>query len=109
MLADLLLIRETIDISPPMLTQLAVADFLLQGHFARHLGRMRSLYRVRRDALIAALDEHAADVLTIGNDNTGMHLVASLPTGVDDQQVVRQAAEHRLYPRALSTCYGAAN
>jgi GntR family transcriptional regulator/MocR family aminotransferase len=105
MLSEFLRIRDTIDICPPILNQLALADFIRQGHFARHLRRMRILYRARRDALTAAIDEHAADVLAVGNHNGGMHLVALLPAGVDDLEVVRRAAEHRLFPSALSTCY----
>jgi GntR family transcriptional regulator/MocR family aminotransferase len=109
MLGEFLRIRDTIDICPPILTQLALADFLRQGHFARHIRRMRVLYRVRRDALTAAIDEYAADVLAVGNHNAGTHLVASLPKGVDDMEVARRAAQQRLFPTALSTCYATTN
>jgi GntR family transcriptional regulator/MocR family aminotransferase len=40
--------------SSSLLDQMVVADFMIEGHFARHLKRMRRLYAVRRDALVSA-------------------------------------------------------
>jgi GntR family transcriptional regulator/MocR family aminotransferase len=97
--------RETLDLFSPSLYQLVLTDFLREGHFARHLRRMRAIYLARRDALIAAIHEYAADVLLVGNTDAGLHLVTFLPEGVDDQEVVRQAAQRGLFPMALSTCY----
>jgi GntR family transcriptional regulator/MocR family aminotransferase len=97
--------RETFDLFSPMLYQLVLTDFLREGHFARHLRRMRAIYLARRDAMIAAIEEHASDVLTVGNTDAGLHLVAFLPDGTDDRAVVRAAAEEAMYPSALSTCY----
>jgi len=97
--------RETFDLFSPVLYQLVLTDFLREGHFARHLRRMRAVYLARRDAMIAAIEEHASDVLTVGNSDAGLHLVAFLPEGTDDRAVVRAAAEESMYPTALSTCY----
>jgi GntR family transcriptional regulator/MocR family aminotransferase len=105
LVSEFVRIREGLDICPPTLFQLVLTDFLNQGHFARHLRRMRSIYLARRDALISAIQRHAADVLMLCNTDAGTHLVALLPNDVDDREVVRRAAEHRMYPKALSTCY----
>jgi len=98
-------IRIRLDVCPPALYQLVLTDFLNEGHFGRHLRRMRALYLSRRDALVAAIHERASDVLTIENTDAGLHLVAFLPTGVNDREVVRRAVERGMYPRALSNCY----
>jgi GntR family transcriptional regulator / MocR family aminotransferase len=98
-------IRQSLDICPSMLYQLALTDFMNEGHLGRHLLRMRGVYLARRDALLAALHEHAADVLVPGNSDAGLHVVAFLPDGVDDQEIVRRAADRSLYPQALSTRY----
>ena len=50
-------VREATDIFPPTLNQAVLADFIDQGHFARHLRRMRQLYRERRSVLVQALRE----------------------------------------------------
>ena len=105
LVAPFLRVRETLDLFSPTLYQLAVNDFLREGQFARHLRRMRAIYLARRDALLAAIQEEAADVLTIGNADAGLHLVAFLGDGIDDHDVAIRAASLGLSPRALSSCY----
>jgi GntR family transcriptional regulator/MocR family aminotransferase len=56
--------REALDVFSPTLYQLALAEFLEEGHFARHLRRMRSIYQRRREALLEGLAEHCGDRLT---------------------------------------------
>jgi GntR family transcriptional regulator/MocR family aminotransferase len=80
------------DRGSPVLDQLAFADFLARGEFDRHLRRMRPVYRRRRDALLAALREHAPQLRPAGVA-AGLHLVAYLPDGVDENAVVAAAAE----------------
>jgi GntR family transcriptional regulator/MocR family aminotransferase len=79
------------DRGSPVLDQLAFADFVDRGEFDRHLRRMRPLYRRRRDALLAALREHAPELEPAGIA-AGLHLVAYLPGGVDEAAVVQAAA-----------------
>src|SRR4029079_5529316 len=52
--------RRAADLHPPVLEQLALADFIRGGHYATHLRRMRSLYRERLEALEAAAAEFCA-------------------------------------------------
>jgi GntR family transcriptional regulator/MocR family aminotransferase len=101
-------LRENLDIFSPTLYQLVLTEFLEDGHFARHLRRMRALYLGRRNALVESLREHAAGILTPYNTDAGLHLTAFLPPGVDDQDIVRRAWEHRISATALSTCYACA-
>jgi GntR family transcriptional regulator / MocR family aminotransferase len=98
-------VRRGLDICPSMLYQLVLTDFMNEGHLARHLLRMRGLYLARRNALLSAVHEFAADVLVAGNSDAGLHVVTFLPAGVDDQEVVRRASAGGLYPQALSSCY----
>jgi GntR family transcriptional regulator / MocR family aminotransferase len=98
-------VRATLDIFSPTLYQLAVNDFLREGQFARHLRRMRAIYVARRDALLGAIQEEAADVLTVGNTDAGLHVVAYLGDGIDDNDVALRAASLGVFPRALSSCY----
>ena len=102
---DFTRVRATLDLLSPMLSQLVVNDFLREGQFARHLRRMRSVYTARRDALLDALQQDAVDVLTTGNTDAGLHVVAFLPEGVDDHEVVRRSHALGIYPAPLSSCY----
>jgi len=63
--------RESLDLFSPSLYQLVLTDFLREGHFARHL-RACGIYLARRDALIAAIHEYAADVLLVGKHRRGI-------------------------------------
>ncbi len=78
----------------PDLQQAVAADFILEGHFARHIKRMRTLYAKRRGYLAEALMHQRALPLTVEMREGGMHLLARLPDGSDDlalQQCARQA------------------
>jgi GntR family transcriptional regulator/MocR family aminotransferase len=97
--------RLTLDLFPQTLDQLVLTDFLCEGHFARHVRRMRAIYQTRRDALVREIGKQLGDVLTIVNSDAGMHLTARLPKGFDDVDVVRLAREWGISAIALSNCY----
>jgi GntR family transcriptional regulator/MocR family aminotransferase len=73
--------------------QRAFADFLTRGELDRHLRRMRSHYRGRRDALVAALADSLPEV-GIGGVAAGLHVTVRLPDG-DDEGAIREAARDR--------------
>ncbi|HVC52430.1 MAG TPA: PLP-dependent aminotransferase family protein [Stellaceae bacterium] len=84
------------------LEQAVVARFMEEGHFARHLKRMRSLYAGRRAALAAALNESFGDRLGIELQSGGMHLLARPAGAASDAELVRLAEAAGLAPGALS-------
>src|SRR5262249_22188890 len=63
----------------PAFMQAVVADFMTEGHLARHTRRMRSLYEQRRASLADALHEVFADRLSVELQAGGMHLLARGP------------------------------
>ena len=97
--------REAFDLFSPTLYQLALAEFLREGHFARHLRRMRGVYMARRDALLTGLARHCRDRLTVHNTDAGLHVAVLLSGGLDDRDVVRRMAGRGLTATALSSCY----
>lgn len=84
--------RRFIDVHLPLLEQMALADFIAEGHFARHLRKMRLLYQERRDTLVAALARELDGMLEVSVPEAGMHLVAWLPPGMNGQAVTQRAA-----------------
>jgi GntR family transcriptional regulator/MocR family aminotransferase len=97
--------REAFDLFSPTLYQLALAEFLREGHFSRHLRRMRGVYRARRYALLTGLDRHCRGRLTVLNADAGLHVAVLLSGGLEDGEVVRRMAARGLTATALSTCY----
>ena len=73
-----------------MLEQRVVAAFMNEGHFARHLRRMRSLYAARRAALAAELGQAFGPRLTLTLQAGGMHLLARLADAPPDTELVRR-------------------
>jgi GntR family transcriptional regulator/MocR family aminotransferase len=94
-------------IAPPRLEQLAFADFLGRGELDRHLRRLRLRYRRRRDVLVRALERELPEAEVRGVA-AGLHVVAVLPSGTDEQRVLAEArargiglyglSEHRVRP-----------
>jgi GntR family transcriptional regulator/MocR family aminotransferase len=86
----------------PVLEQAALASFLDDGRFGRHVRRMRTLYARRRAALDAAVAEHLAHVLDLVPAAAGMHALAYLRDGRDDRAYVQRAREVGVAVYALS-------
>jgi GntR family transcriptional regulator/MocR family aminotransferase len=84
------------------LEQAVVARFMIEGHFARHLKRMRGLYAARRAALADALTAAFGDHLHVGLQSGGMHLLARPSGGVRDTMLVQFAEMQGSAPAALS-------
>jgi GntR family transcriptional regulator/MocR family aminotransferase len=96
--------RRFVDGHVSALEQAVVTDFMLEGHFTRHLRHMRTLYAERRAAFMAEIQHHLGDMLEIQSSEVGMHLVVWLPPGIDDQAAARQAAAHGVDTVAISGC-----
>ncbi|TBO30260.1 PLP-dependent aminotransferase family protein [Aquabacterium lacunae] len=84
------------------LSQWALADFIDEGHFTRHLRRMRRLYRARQAALREALARHWPLPGQVLGGQAGMHLVLSLPATHDDRALAWLAHQAGQSPRPLS-------
>ncbi len=75
----------------PTLEQAVLADFIREGHFARHIRRMRVLYAERQQALVNAAKSELKELLEIRPSDAGMHLLGWLPPQVDDQKAFHAA------------------
>ena len=82
--------RRAADLHPPVLEQMALADFLRGGHYATHLRRMRSVYRERLEALESAAAEFCDGALRLRPIQSGLHAVADLDEA-DDERVCEEA------------------
>lgn len=84
------------------LEQATLTDFIVQGHFARHIRRMRRLYESRQKILLDAARGELADHLTLKPADTGMHLVGWLRDSLDDQSAAQRAAAYQIEVTPLS-------
>lgn len=99
--------KAIIDRHAPLVPQAVLTDFILEGHFSRHIKRTREVYAERRSALLEAIDSQLAGRLSIGATDTGLHLPVMFRQACDDAALARKALEHGLEIRALSYFYNA--
>jgi len=97
-------VRLTMDIGPATFLQAVLADFIAEGHFARHIRRMRLLYQERRNALVASLAKEFGSAARITGEQAGMHLCVVLD-GISDRDVLARAARAKLWLVPLSSSY----
>ena len=97
--------RFAFDVFTPTLYQRALSEFLQQGHFDRHLRRMRSAYLERRNALLRGLARHCGDLVRVHNSDAGLHVTILLRAGLDDQEVAARLGRRGLATISLSTSY----
>ncbi|ELS03226.1 transcriptional regulator with HTH domain and aminotransferase domain [Xenococcus sp. PCC 7305] len=76
----------------PLLEQYALTDWIIEGHFERHIRRMRKLYNLRRQVLIRALEKYFGDRVTILGANAGIHVMVRIETGLCDRVILQKAA-----------------
>jgi GntR family transcriptional regulator / MocR family aminotransferase len=85
--------RTLTDRHSPLRDQAVLADFIAEGHFARHIRRTRIVYAERQQTLVRVTREIAGDLIEMRQADTGMHIIGWLPPGVEDRAVSRAAAQ----------------
>ncbi|MFM0339768.1 MocR-like pyridoxine biosynthesis transcription factor PdxR [Paraburkholderia fungorum] len=86
----------------PELTQAIVTAFITEGHFARHIQRMRKLYAERREASVAGLESVLGKHMRIDTQPGGMHLILRLQGRRSDRRLVARMRDDGLYGEALT-------
>jgi GntR family transcriptional regulator/MocR family aminotransferase len=84
--------RQVSDRQSSGLIQAIMTEFMLEGHFARHLKRMRTVYAERQACLSDLLTRRLGGLVEAAPNESGMYLVAWLPPGWDDGAVARRLA-----------------
>jgi GntR family transcriptional regulator/MocR family aminotransferase len=101
--------REVVDRHGPGLEQEALALWMADGTFARHLRRVRTLQARRRAILVSALEAAFGDHVRITGAEAGIHLMAWFPELVREDMITwsRRAAQRSVRALPLgSQCMG---
>ncbi len=78
----------------PSFEQYTLARFLSEGHFEKHINRMRKFYRSRRDRVVSALEDTPwAKDMTILEADAGLHFLLRLRTGLTDEELTARWTE----------------
>ncbi|WP_291782900.1 PLP-dependent aminotransferase family protein [Luteibacter sp.] len=87
----------TLEPAPPPVVQMALESFLHEGHYLRHLRRMKRAYAERREAVMGALAARS-----FACEASGLSVRLPLADGVDDGALAREAMAVGLSPVPLS-------
>ena len=98
-------VRRTMDICPSHTLQAVLAQFIREGHFSRHLRKMRLLYSERRSVLMEAIRHEFGTRLEMLGAEAGMHLTVTIGKGLRDYDIAARAAQERLWLWPLSPSY----
>lgn len=89
----------------PLLTQAALADFMNEGHFSRHLRRMRRLYAARRQMFLDHFETHLGKWMAPQRTDAGIQILGVFRQPCDDRRIAAAAVTHGLNVSPLSIQY----
>ncbi|MCX2942435.1 hypothetical protein ORG37_04870 [Rahnella perminowiae] len=96
---------EILETGLPLLPQKILAQFLSEGHFYRHLKKMRILYQQRRRIMLESIETSFPGLSGFELTDGGMHIVTFLQRGIQDNALAVLWRQHELYVRPLSSGY----
>lgn len=86
--------------------QLTLADFITQGYYEKHINRMRTMFRRKRDLLMDAIkNSPLADHSRIREENAGLHFVIELDLKISDDAFLNKLAREDIHLLPLAA-YG---
>lgn len=74
-------------------TQAVMAEFIAAGHFQRHIRRMRTAARSRRDALLAGWPEHVPGCAPLPAVDAGLHLCVRVESLQRERELIAAAEQ----------------
>ncbi|KAA0574292.1 PLP-dependent aminotransferase family protein [Azospirillum sp. Sh1] len=101
--------RRHFDGGTSVVPQAALHRFLADGHFASHLRAMRSLYAVKRAAILESITDAFAGFASAEAGEAGMHVLLRLPPDCPDHLLAERAARIGLTTPCLSSYHRAAD
>ncbi len=90
-------VKQSTDLHTDQLSQAALAEFVRRGHLARHLAKMKKVYRGRLEALEAALEKHMPEDTTWSRPEGGMSIWVTLPAGLDAGELLIHVRERGVH------------
>jgi GntR family transcriptional regulator/MocR family aminotransferase len=103
--STLAIAKSCLDFQSPGPIQLGVASFITEGHLARHVRKMRRIYKERRELLLAILRSEMAEWLRPVASHYGVHVCALDHAGLNMRSVVEAAAEEGVMVHSLNRYY----
>ena len=85
--------KQLSDWHAPLVSQDILADFIVEGHLARHVRKMRKVYSERREVLLNALQRFCGNRMRIVGIGAGLHLATQLDHSLSASALIERARE----------------
>lgn len=83
--------------------QYALMRFINEGYFEKHINRMRTFYHKQRDTLLAAIKKSPiSSLVTITEEDSGLHFLLKIHTSLSDEVIIRRALQGGVKLKSLS-------
>ncbi len=94
--------KTIVDRQSPIFDQVVLTKFIEEGHFTKHIRKMRMIYKERQEFLINEINRELCGLLEVKPSDAGMHIVAWLPENFSDKKISITAKENNLVVYPLS-------
>jgi GntR family transcriptional regulator/MocR family aminotransferase len=89
--------KQQSDWNAPPTTQEVLSTFIAEGHLARHVRKMRRIYRERREILESALRRFCGGKLEVAGIGAGLHLAAHIRGSVSPMALIDKAKSEGIW------------
>ncbi|MDC9623451.1 PLP-dependent aminotransferase family protein [Xenorhabdus sp. XENO-7] len=84
------------------LEQAVLAHFIQEGHYARHVRRVRKICYERQTALFDAINRYLPHVFDMNITDSGIHMVCRLKDGFNEEEIITHCRQLNLGAQPLS-------
>lgn len=95
-IAKLVQLKQGTDLHTSTFTQMVAYEAATGGFLDRHVPVIRRVYGERRNAMLAAMEQHFPKGVRWTRPQGGLFLWVTLPTGMDSQKVLQAALEEKV-------------
>jgi 2-aminoadipate transaminase len=95
-IARLVMMKQGADLHTSTFAQMVAYETARGGFIDRHVKRIRTVYRERRDAMLAALERHFPKSVRWTRPQGGLFLWVSLPAGLDSRALLAEALREKV-------------
>lgn len=95
-------LKYIMDRQSPVFEQMILARYIEEGHFTKHIRRMRMLYKSRQEFIVNEINKNFYGLLTSDFLPSGMHIVAKLRSKMNDRKVAAEALKHNVIVHPIS-------
>ena len=90
----------------PSFEQYTLERFLREGHFEKHINRMRKAYKTRRNRVLEVLRScPLGDKFTVLEQDAGLHFLLQVDTDLSDAELVKRCLQNGIRVQSLSSYY----